>query len=461
MAYRVVVDKPRRIRALASSANVVVADAQVKKSHAVVSQVQYQSTASVRVINALSSYAQVASKIYYQKPNAIDMALDPFSLNKYFRLEQFGISDASSFNVAKGFNEVVGASEQIQSFELGKGLADSAAIGDFAYILLEIQRSFSDAISYSDTQALGFGLGKADSIGAYDVAHRDLGKAVSDTPIISEVATLSVSANRVDTTTVSEALSRVVTYIRSFAEAANVNDAPTVLVGKLLQDSTPVSDVFGRVVTYNRGFTEAFGTADTATRLIGKSLAETASITDVLSRAASFSRSFSDAFTLDDFTDVNAIRKDSTASKNNVIGFSETQTFGTEKTLQDAAALTELAALSTERPAVDSFGVSDVFQKVSVYSRAFNDSASLAESRLAAFSKEVSDTAPLSDLLQKEVAFSRAFPEAVSFAEQSVAAFDKGLTDNASINETLQITTASLASSVLNASALNSTPLNN
>ena len=49
----------------------------------------------------------------------------------------------------------------------------------------------------------------------------------------------------------------------------------------------------------------------------------------------------------------------------------------------------------------------------------------------------------------------------MSFAEQSVAAFDKGLSDVASITESIQITTSSLASSVLNASALNSVPLNN
>ena len=268
-----------------------------------------------RVLVTRTSYAAAASfqipvvEIYYQNLSAIDIALDPYSLNKYFRLEQVGISDAQVLLVTKGITELVGAADQLQSLDVLKGQTDSFGMGDNAVVLLEILRAFSDAPSVVDTQALSFITEKADNLAVADTASMFISKTES--------------------------------------EVANIGEQAAVVVLKPFADSTSLSDPFAR--------------------------------------SAIFQRVFSDAFVLDDFTDVDAITKDSVAAKNNVIGFADTQTFVTEKTFQDA----------------------------------------------------------------------------VSFAEQSVAAFAKGLSDTTSITESIQITTASTASSVLNAGALNGSPLNN
>ena len=309
MAYRVVVDKPQQIRALASSASISVADAQLTKSQVLVTHASYAAAVSSRIVGAFAAYSEPVVQIYYQNLSAIDIALDPYSLNKYFRLEQFSISDAQALLVTKGLNELVGAADQLQSLDVLKGQTDSFGMGDNAAVLLEILRAFTDAPSVIDTQALSFITEKADNLAVADTSSMFISKTES--------------------------------------EVANIGEQAAVVVSKPFADSTSLSDPFAR--------------------------------------SAIFQRVFSDAFVLDDFTDVDAITKDSVAAKNNVIGFADTQTFVTEKTFQDA----------------------------------------------------------------------------VSFAEQSVAAFAKGLSDTTSITESIQITTASTASSVLNAGALNGSPLNN
>lgn len=384
MAYRVVVDKPQRVRALASSTNIVVADAQLAKPQVSITQPAYAATASSRVVNAVTAYSAPVTEINYQSLSAIDMVLDPYSLNKYFRLEQFGISEVQAFFVIKAFNDLVGAADQTD-LQVSKDLVDSFGMGDNVLVSMEIFRQFADSTSFIDASALSLGLTKEETFGIADIASMFISKAESEVTNISEEAIVDVS--------------------------------------KLFVDSASTSDQF--------------------------------------TRAASYQRSFSDALVLDDFTDVNAIQKDTIATKTNVFGFSDVQTFSTEKLLQDAAALSELAALSTERTASDSLSVGDVFQKVTTFSRAISDSTLLSDSSSAAIGKELSDAVTMSEAFQKNVTYNRTLADAVIFAEQSVAAFDKGLLDIASITESIQITTSSLASSVLNASALNSVPLNN
>jgi len=75
-------------------------------------------------------------------------------------------------------------------------------------------------------------------------------------------------------------------------------------------------------------------------------------------------------------------------------------------------------------------------------------------------SKALTDSASLAENLQIETAFARTFADAVSFAEQTVAAFGQNLTDAASITESIDIQMTSVASSVLNAGAFNTVPLN-
>jgi len=170
---------------------------------------------------------------------------------------------------------------------------------------------------------------------------------------------------------------------REFADSAPVIDTQTFSLGLSKSETLVAADIPSMFVAKTESDVANIG--EQAAVVVSKPFEDSAGLSEQFAKSAVFQRVFSDAFVLDDFTDVDAITKDSTAAKNNVIGFSDIQTFVTEKTFQDA----------------------------------------------------------------------------VSFAEQSVASFAKGLSDTASLTESIQITMASAtSSSVLNASALNTSPLN-
>lgn len=286
------------------------------------------------------------------------------------------------------------------------------------------------------------------------------GKAATDTfSTTDQVQSFDITKSASDAFGMGDDVHVLLEILRSFADSTSVTDTQAFAVNLAKADSFGTTDVetrdFSKVATDNYTVTEAVAL------LFSNAYADSVSATDQFARVVSYDKSFSDTFVLDDFTDIDAIQKDTIASKTNIIGFSDIQVFGTEKLLQDTAAVTELAALHTSRPATDGFGTSDVFQKVVAFSRAPAETVSITEATTADTSKVLADTTVVSEVFQKDVTFQRTFTEAVNFAEQAVATFEKGVTDTASMSDSVQIETTSLFSSVLNAGALNSAPLNN
>ena len=385
MSYRVVVDSPQRIRALASSAKISVVDAKLEKTQVVITRASYAASASAQILNAFADYAKLTTQIQYQNLSAIDVALDPYSLNKYFRLEGFGVADLVTLDAEKSASEELGATDELQSLILGKGVSDAIGMGDFAFVLLEILRAFSDSISSSDTAFTTVGLGKFDSLGAYDLRAVDFAKGLADTATITDIESWSVSKGHSDIT----------------------------------------------------------------------------ALADIFSRSVGFIRNFDDYVAMDDFTDVGAIEKQTAANKSNVFSFSDVQIFGTEKLVTDAAVLSEVAAISTSRAFGDEASVADAFQKITIFNRAPSDFIAAQDSSSAAVAKVLSDTATTTDTFSRSVGFDRVLADAVSFSEQTVSSFTKGLSDTSSMADSLSIQMTSLASSVLNAGALNTVALNN
>ena len=461
MSYRVVVDSPQRIRALASSAKISAVDAKLEKTQVVITRASYAASASAQILNAFAGYAKLTTQIQYQNLLALDVALDPYSLNKYFRLEGFGVADLVSLGAEKRVSEELGTIDELQSLILDKGVSDSVGIGDFTHIAMEILRAFSDSISSSDTAVTALGLGKFDSVGAYDFTLADFGKGLADTAAITDVPALLVSSNRTDTTGVTDQFSKAVVFNRDFDDSASVAESLGALVVKPVIDTTHVADVFARTVSYSRIKSDEVTTADSESWSVSKGHSDITALTDVSSLSVGFIRDFDDYVAMDDFTDVGAIEKQTTANKGNVFSFSDTQTFGTEKLVTDAAVLSEVAAISTSRAFGDEASVADAFQKITIFNRAPDDSIAAQDASSAAVAKVLSDAANTTDTFSRSVGFERVLADAVSFSEQAVSSFTKGLSDTSSMTDSLSIQVASLSSSVLNAGALNTVALNN
>ena len=459
MAYRVVVDKPRQIRALVSSAKITAADVKLKKATAVITRPVYAAIPLVRNISAFAGYSAPISIIGYQNLTATGVRLDPFSLNKYFRLESFGLLDSPAVTVGKSPDEALSVSD-IHNTIFSKGLNETPHLGDFAFIQLIIQRAFADLVTTSDSVSASYALGKQDFLSTYEALGFATRKGLSDAPLLADI------------------FQREVSFSRELADATSLSDAVANSLSKGSVDSFGITDLFERTAIFNRAFDSSASfvdshisdvsrvsssvalVVDTESRAIGKGVADVASTTDYFSRTTAYARSFLDLFSLDDFTDVNAIQKATIGTKVNAIAFSESQAFGTQKNLTDTAALAELSEKHLDRPAAEAFSVSDLFAKVTTFSRAFESLTSITDSPSFAAGKDLVETLAVGDDFQKDVVFGRVFADAISFAEATAASFYKGVVEPVSFTETLTIAMASNASSALNAGALNTAPLN-
>lgn len=103
-------------------------------------------------INASSSYTLVRSSASYSDATAAEVVLDYDTLNRYFRDESFGITDAPALLAGKNFADNVGTfTDAIETVGVGKGFTDSMVFGDFAYVLLTLQRDFTDSVSFAES----------------------------------------------------------------------------------------------------------------------------------------------------------------------------------------------------------------------------------------------------------------------------------------------------------------------
>ena len=286
------------------------------------------------------------------------------------------------------------------------------------------------------------------------------GKAATDVfSTTDQVQSFDITKSASDAFGMGDDVHVLLEILRTFTDNTSLADTQTFAVDLAKADSFGTTDAETR--DFSKVATDSYTVTEAVALLFSNAYTDSVSATDQFARVVSYDRSFSDSFVLDDFTDIDAIQKDTIASKTNIIGFSDIQVFGTEKLLQDTAAVTELAALHTSRPATDGFGTSDVFQKVVAFSRAPAETVSFSEDTTADTSKVLADTPVVSEVFQKDVTFQRAFAEAVSTSDQYVPTFEKGVAEGVSLSESFQFFTASLPSAVLNAGALNSMPLNN
>ena len=292
-----------------------------------------------------------------------------------------------------------------------------------------------------------------------DAASFTVQKGALDTPtVIDSIDSISVTKPLDDSFGFVDLIEIVRDIVRGHTDSVSIGDALTAETGLNKADAVAVSEVLAK--DFGTGVSDSSVISDVPVLVFGGNYSDAATLADVFARSATFSRTFTDTITLDDFTDVGAITKDTVASKTNVIGFQDIHSFGTSKPVAETITVSELASLDFDKPATDSIGVSEAFQKVTTFSRQITESASLSDVSAHSLQKAVTDSATLSEAFHKDVAFARTFSEAVSFSEQVATSMDRLFSDNATLSEAINIEVATLTSSVLNAGAFNTAPIN-
>lgn len=425
--------------------------------------IEINASTSYSLLRSNITYSNINSGVDYQDAVATNVFLDPDTLNRYFRLDTISFVDTPSIGLTKAVTDTIESiTDAAPVINLNKAASDELSIGDVALIQLLIKRSFSNTVEITDSSVRSIYLNKVDSIGGFDqITSIDSSKLLEDTPVLSDSPAIDFETFFTDTTSLSEQLSRVVSYARSFTDTSSITDVLVNLTGKVVEDTFPVQENFSRVVSFSRAFVATTSLTETSVQLFGKNLFDTTTISESFSRNLNYVRVFTDSFTLDDFANVGGVIKDTTASKSNIVGFTDSQVFSTSKALTDAPVMLEDASILQQKPASSELSVSDVFQKVTSYSRLPSESFGVTDSELITFGKGVFDSATVSESFNSTVSYNRVFSDAVSFASDTVAAFEKSLSDSVGISESINVQVVSLASSVLNAGALNSSSLNN
>lgn len=460
MAIRLFVSA-RNIRASVDLNSLRVVAPAFRKATVSVTRPAYQTVVNYADLQAMTSYRNLISSVYFRDVNTTNVVLDPDTLNRYFRGndgETVLVAEQSRFDLGKAVTEQT-VLEELAALDVGKVFADTMGLTEVIDVLLIINRFFDEELEISETASLSVSKPFAETATLLEAHNTLVGKAASDSMSLTEDLDVEFGKGLFETPVITENLSRVVAFIRSFESSTSVSDDAVLLFGKNPSDAVTISEQtdfafskalsdtpivtdspsidysrpetdslsvtesFSRVVTTVRDFTESVSMSDADTRTTNLGKSDSVALSQVFSRVVTFSRTFTDAFALDDAATVGALTKDTQSQKGNV------------------------------------FGVSDVFSRVFVASRVFTDSVSVSDDETISTSLGKSDSATVSE--QAAIAFSTPESDSMSLSDAEAKQISKALDESVSITESLTFSKRSTASSLLNAGAINVAPINN
>jgi hypothetical protein len=368
------------------------------------------------------------------------------------------VADADSFSFADPHSSL-----------FGKSASDSISLGDTPSVVMQFNRTFTDAFSLDDFTAVDavvkdMANAKTNVFGFADVQAFGVGKGLSDSFTFADaVDSFGIGKGLTDTQPMTESLSRAVQYVRTFTDAFVMDDAATVdaiekATSALKQNIVSMDDTFGRTVVFNRQFTDSVSPTEDHAVSFSKAATDSFSVSEVLSRAVTYNRAFSDSQGF----------ADTVGSINLAKGLSDSQTMTEAHAASmslgktDSYALADFPAQSFDKAAADSFSLSESLARSVTYNRTFTDAFSMDDAATVnALVKDHANakTNVFSFADSQAFGFSKAATDTFSFAD----AFDsvevsKGVSDSVSMTENFSY--ALFSNAAMNAAQLNLSPFN-
>ena len=187
--------------------------------------VEVNAASSYTLLRSNVTYSAIKSSVSFSKFAAAEVILDYDTKNRYFRDESFTLGDLAALTPEKNVTDSVGTvSDVLQSVDVGKGPQDDFSIGDFAFVLLTLQRQFDDSVSIGDTSTLTAGINRDELLNAIDVLEYTYSKPVTDTATLSELVVTSFDLAKIDSVSTADIFSRTLTYSRAFADTLTLDD---------------------------------------------------------------------------------------------------------------------------------------------------------------------------------------------------------------------------------------------
>lgn len=292
--------------------------------------------------------------------------VDPDTLNRYLRGDSVTMAEILSYDLSTVATDTATMSDTPPTLDFSRVISgdDQVSFTDALVRTVNYVRNFSDAFTLDDaanvdsfvkdTQAA-----KTNIVGMLEQAALLLSKAFSDSVSTADAINNKVyGLGKSDTTTVTEQLVRAIQTPR--ADSTSVSDAPQLQPSLSKQDGVSVTEAVGLAISQGVGHeTDSATLSESRAYLLNRGFTDSSTLSESLARVVTYNRSFTDSFTLDDFTDVDAITKQTGANKTNVFSVSEEHAMSLSKELADSFAMSELAAINVARPASDSFSVTE------------------------------------------------------------------------------------------------------
>ena len=187
--------------------------------------VEVNAASSYTLLRSNVTYSAIKSSVSFSKFAAAEVILDYDTKNRYFRDESFTLGDLAALTPEKSVTDSVGTvADVLQSVDVGKGFQDDFSIGDFAFVLLTLQRQFDDSVSIGDISTLTAGINRDELLNAIDVLEYAYSKPVTDTATLSELVVTSFDLAKIDSVSTADIFSRTLTYSRAFADTLTLDD---------------------------------------------------------------------------------------------------------------------------------------------------------------------------------------------------------------------------------------------
>lgn len=296
MAIRLRVDASY-LRAIVSHSNPQVIAPAFREARAITDRAYLKASVSSRVPRVSVSARSLQTVVGFQDLQARDIKIDSYShsLNRYLRDDTATPLDQLAISSSLGTTDSQSLTDAIQ-FAVGKGLSDSAISGDYAHILLVVQRSFSDSSSVSDAiSSLQVSKGLAETLGFTEATAFEVSTHLADTGTATEDLVVSFDKVPSDSVSATDSLSPVVTWSRTFFETPSAIDSPSLLVGKAVSETLTTADSFSKVLDYSSAPSDYQSVHDSSSLNVSIAPSDTPTASDSFTYTAVFIRSLADS----------------------------------------------------------------------------------------------------------------------------------------------------------------------
>lgn len=297
--------------------------------------------------------------------------------------------------------------DSVESVNVFQHLKSTVSFLDLKQTLLYQQLSAAEVSVDADTLnryfTAQYNSPNAESFGFTDLEVLNVGKVLADTPIMQEQLANAMQKAVPETVQITEELTKVVSFIRNFADTPTLNETHSYAFGKGSADSFNVTET--QVFATTKTLTDTYSFSDSQVLVVESALADSFNVGESFARVVVYTRTFTDTYGLDDASSVDdELATDTGVNKTNIVNVAETHAFAfTPGTIAEGVTVGE-AYVSSFVPGDIAEGVSVAENYISSFVKGVvAETATISESTAFLISPVFADTATISESIDVEL----------------------------------------------------------